>query len=179
MKINKGDTLEEISLPKPDGSIFNLSETKGKKVLLTFYRIAGCSFCNLRLNELNKRFSEFGNNFTHVGIFHSPVDNLKSYMDKHGELPFTVLADENFEYFKKYDVERSYGKLFSAFIFKVHKFFLAGIKGYLPVQFKGYVDIVPVDILINEDGIVEDVYYGESDIADHMPFDKIKAFSIA
>ena len=26
MKINKGDTLEEISLPKPDGSIFNLSE---------------------------------------------------------------------------------------------------------------------------------------------------------
>ena len=61
MKINKGDTLEEISLPKPDGSIFNLSETKGKKVLLTFYRIAGCSFCNLRLNELNKRFSEFGN----------------------------------------------------------------------------------------------------------------------
>ena len=42
MKINKGDTLEEISLPKPDGSIFNLSETKGKKVLLTFYRIAGC-----------------------------------------------------------------------------------------------------------------------------------------
>ena len=57
MKINKGDTLEEISLPKPDGSIFNLSETKGKKVLLTFYRIAGCSFCNLRLNELNKRFS--------------------------------------------------------------------------------------------------------------------------
>ena len=91
MKINKGDTLEEISLPKPDGSIFNLSETKGKKVLLTFYRIAGCSFCNLRLNELNKRFSEFGNNFTHVGIFHSPVDNLKSYMDKHGELPLSFI----------------------------------------------------------------------------------------
>ena len=46
-------------------------------------------------------------------------------------------------------------------------------------RFKGYVDIVPVDILINQDGIVEDVYYGKSDIADHMPFDKIKAFSIA
>ena len=99
-------------------------------------------------------------------------------MDRHN-LPFTVLADESFKYFIKYDVERSYGKLFSAFIFKVHKFFLAGIKGYLPVQFKGYVDIVPVDVLINEEGIVEDVYYGESDIADHMPFDEIKAFSIA
>jgi len=28
-------------------------------------------------------------------------------------------------------------------------------------------------------GVVEDVYYEKSDIADHMPFDKIKAFSIA
>ena len=58
MKIKKGDRLEDITLPKPDGSIFNLSETKGKKVLLTFYRIAGCSFCNLRLHEFNKRFGE-------------------------------------------------------------------------------------------------------------------------
>ena len=48
MKISKGDKLEEITLPKDDGSTFNLSETHGKKVLLTFYRIAGCSFCNLR-----------------------------------------------------------------------------------------------------------------------------------
>ena len=57
MKISKGDKLEEITLPRDDGSIFNLSETHGKKVLLTFYRIAGCSFCNLRLNEINKRFN--------------------------------------------------------------------------------------------------------------------------
>ena len=82
MKINKGDTLEEISLPKPDGSIFNLSETKGKKVLLTFYRIAGCSFCNLRLNELNKRYSEFGSKYTRDWLFYSPVKNFKSYIDK-------------------------------------------------------------------------------------------------
>ena len=42
MKISKGDKLEEITLPRDDGSTFNLSETHGKKVLLTFYRIAGC-----------------------------------------------------------------------------------------------------------------------------------------
>ena len=102
MKISIGDRLEEITLPDQNGNSFNLSQTLGKKVLLTFYRIAGCSFCNLRLNEINKRFGELGNNFTHVGIFHSPVDNLKSYMDKHKNLPFTVLADENFEYFQKY-----------------------------------------------------------------------------
>ena len=60
MKIKQGDLIEEITLPKPDGSIFNLSETKGKKVLLTFYRIAGCSFCNLRLHEFQQTFWYFG-----------------------------------------------------------------------------------------------------------------------
>ena len=69
MRIKKGDKLEEIVLPRHDGTPFKLSETEGKKVLLTFYRIAGCSFCNLRINELQKRFSEFGDNFTHVGSF--------------------------------------------------------------------------------------------------------------
>ena len=78
MKINKGDKLDEITLPDKEGNTFNLSQTLGKKVLLTFYRIAGCSFCNLRLNEINNRFGELGKNFTHVGIFHSPVDNLSS-----------------------------------------------------------------------------------------------------
>ena len=50
MKITVGDKLEEITLPDKDGNSFSLSQTLGKKVLLTFYRIAGCSFCNLRLN---------------------------------------------------------------------------------------------------------------------------------
>ena len=177
MKINKGDTLEEISLPKPDGSIFNLSETKGKKVLLTFYRIAGCSFCNLRLNELNKRFSEFGNNFTHVGIFHSPVDNLKSYMDKHGELPFTVLADENFEYFKKYEVEQSIWKFLVGSTVGFFKILRATAKGYFPMEING-MTIVPVDILINEKGIIEKVYYGKN-TTDHLSFEEIRDFSLS
>ena len=93
MKIKKGDTLEEITLPKADGKMFDLSETKGKKVLLTFYRVAGCTFCNLRLMELNKRFNELGKNFVHVGIFHSPIDLLNSNMSKHKTISFTILAE--------------------------------------------------------------------------------------
>ena len=179
MKIKKGDKLEEITLPKDDGSIFNLSETKGKKVLLTFYRIAGCSFCNLRLHEFKKRNKEFGKNFTHVGIFHSPVDHLKLSMKKHGgALPFTVLADTDFKYFKKYEIERSFLKVIAAMLFKPHKIIPAIIKGFIPIRILGYFDIAVTDILINEDGIVEEVYYAKKDIADHFEFNKIKEFSL-
>ena len=133
MKIKKGDKLDEITLPKHDGNEFNLSETKGKKILLTFYRVAGCTFCNLRLLEFNKRFNEFGPNFTHVGIFHSNVNLLKSNMKKHGPIPFTVLADEEFKYFQKYSIERSWLKLFLAGIYKTFAIFPALIRGFMPI----------------------------------------------
>jgi peroxiredoxin len=178
MKISKGDKIDEISLPKTDGTIFNLSETRGKKVLLTFYRIAGCSFCNLRINEFKRRFDEFGNNFTHVAIFHSPKNNLENYMRKHGELPFTVLADEEFKYYKKYEIERSLAKTIAAMLFKAHKIIPALVKGYIPFSIKGYFDIAVTDILINEEGVVDQVYYAKKDIADHFSFDKVKDFSL-
>ena len=37
MKIKKGDVLD-IELPTSEGKIFNLKETNGKKILLTFYQ---------------------------------------------------------------------------------------------------------------------------------------------
>ena len=60
MKINIGDILEEITLPNINGSNFSLSSLKGKKVLLTFYRFARCPMCNLRINEILKRYDELG-----------------------------------------------------------------------------------------------------------------------
>ncbi len=178
MKIKKGDKLEEITLPRHDGNQFNLSDTKGKKVLLTFYRVAGCTFCNLRLLEFNKRFNEFGPNFTHVGIFHSNVNLLKLNMKKHGPIPFTVLADEEFKYFQKYSIERSWLKLFLAGIYKTFSIFPALIRGFMPIPLGGYFNTAVTDIMINEEGIVEEVLYAKKHAADHFAFHKVKEFSL-
>ena len=177
MKIKVGDKLDEIELPDTNGNMFKLSSTKGKKVLLTFYRIAGCSFCNLRLMEFKKKSDEFGKDFVHIGIFHSPTDNLNRTMKKHGKLPFKILADEHFKYFEKYEVERSMGKVFLAMVFKSHKIFPAIFKGFIPMPIKGFFDIAVTDIFINEKGIVVDVLYAKKDSADHFPFEKVRAFS--
>ena len=56
MKIKKGDRLD-IELPTAEGRLFNLKETHGKKVLLTFYRMASCSLCNLRVSQITKRWN--------------------------------------------------------------------------------------------------------------------------
>ena len=69
-----------------------------------------------------------------------------------------------------------FGKTLLAFIFRLPAFFLAGIKGFIPFQFKGYLDIVITDVLIDESGTVVDVQYGR-DIGHHYSFNKIKEFS--
>ena len=97
MKINIGDKLDDIKLPSVDGSSFSLHSLKGKKVLLTFYRFARCPMCNLRINEIIKRYDELGNDFAMVGIFDSKISNLQKAMSRH-DLSFTILADENYEY---------------------------------------------------------------------------------
>ena len=38
MKIRQGDTIDELSLPAIDGSVFDLESVKGSKMLITFYR---------------------------------------------------------------------------------------------------------------------------------------------
>ena len=62
--------------------------------------------------------------------------------------------------------------------FKAHKIFPAMIKGFIPLSIKGHFDISVTDVLINEEGIVEDVFYAKKDVADHYPFDVIKEFSL-
>lgn len=57
-----------------------------------------------------------------------------------------------------------------------HRLILASIKGYIPFTFKGSLTTIPVDILIDKDGIVDGAYYGK-DKGDHLNFEKIKVFS--
>ena len=63
MKLKKGDSINELTLPSVDGSTFNLETIKGKKAMISFYRYSSCPFCHLRINEIISKKSEFGDNF--------------------------------------------------------------------------------------------------------------------
>ena len=52
MKLKKGDSINELTLPSVDGSTFNLETIKGKKAMISFYRYSSCPFCHLRINEI-------------------------------------------------------------------------------------------------------------------------------
>ena len=122
-----------------------------------------------------KSYDSFGKNFMHVAIFDSKIDNLKRFTSKHNA-PFPILADEKYEYFAKYDVEKSFVKFLWSQIIRANRQFKGYFKGYLPIAFKGGITIMPVDVLINEDGIVERVKYAK-DLSDHIPVKDLIKFS--
>ena len=83
-----------------------------------------------------------------------------------------------FEYFQKYEIERSWFKLFLAGIYKTFAIFPALIRGFMPIPLGGYFNTAVTDIMINEEGIVEEVLYAKKHAADHFAFNKVKEFSL-
>ena len=95
-RLKKGDPAPDISLPAIDGSTFELSSMKGRRVLLPFFRFSSCPFCNIRINRIMKRWEEFPDDAVMVGVFdaegkvveahycrdtvdHLPIDRLVSF----------------------------------------------------------------------------------------------------
>ena len=135
-----------------------------------FWRPWGSILVSLALH-----FQEFGDDFKVVAIFNSSVKNLKRYATRHNA-PFPILADEKYHYFKKYEVQKSLFVFLISQFTRVFQIWTAMFKGFIPYTLNGYVGILPVDILINQDGTVENVHYGK-DIGDHLPLSDIINFS--
>jgi thioredoxin-dependent peroxiredoxin len=171
------DKLIRIELPAIDGSAFDTDSLEGRPFLLSFFRFATCPFCNLRVNQLVKKFDEFGDDFTIVAVFDSPLDNLIRHTSDH-HAPFSILADESNKYYKKYNIEHSLKGMLKGMIMRMPTLIKGMMKGYIPFPLKGSLLTMPADFLVDKDGVIQVAYYGK-DEGDHLPFEQVKAFSLS
>ena len=176
MKITSGEKVKNIQLPAIDGSQFDMESLKGKPFMLSFLRFAACPFCNMRIHELVKRFDEFGDDFTIVAIFDSPLDNLTRHTEGH-KAPFHILADESNKYYKQYGIERSVFGMFKGMFMRMPTLMKGMFKGYIPTTFQGNITTMPADLLVDREGTIQTAHYG-SDEGDHLSFDTVKEFSL-
>jgi peroxiredoxin len=171
-----GDAAPEITLPAIDGSTFDMSNMRGKKVILTFFRFSSCPLCNMRIRRITQRWDEFSNDTVMVGVFDAGVGELQKRMKKH-EVPFTLVADEHYDHFVKNGVKKSFGKFMWGAAKSPFTLFQATLRGYVPLTMSiSKLSTIPADILIDEHGKVVEAHYCK-DTADHMPIDRMIAFS--
>lgn len=176
MRRKPGEKVTAIKLPAIDGSTFDTDSLKGKPYMLSFFRFASCPFCNLRVNELVRRFDEFGKDFTIIAVFDSPLDNLILHAGGH-KAPFPILADENNKFYKEYSIEHSVLGVLKGMFLRMPTLIKGMFKGYVSTTIKGSITTLPADFLIDCEGIIHLAYYGK-DEGDHLPFEQVKAFSL-
>ena len=176
MRRQPGDAVGRLRLPALDGSTFDLEQLHGRRFMLSFFRFAACPFCNLRIHDLSQRFDEFGKGFTVVAVFDSPLENLRRYASRH-QAPFPILADEDNIYYRAFAIERSLAGMLKAAVLRFPSV-VDGVlvKRYLPTGFKGRLDTLPADFLVDEHGIIRQAYYA-GDIGDHLPIERVQAFA--
>ena len=111
--LEKGTKAPEFSLPDENGEIKNLSDYKGKKLILYFYprdNTPGCTKQACGFADLYPQFSEKGVEI--IGISKDSVASHKKFKEKYS-LPFTILSDTELKTIQAYDVwkeKKLYGK---------------------------------------------------------------------
>ena len=176
MQLTQGMQLEDLTLPNINGSQFDLQDVKGKKALISFFRYSSCPFCHLRIHEIIERQSDFGKPFEKIFIFNCKLRDLKVTSSMH-DSSVTVLADENRTYFDRYEVPKSAVKTLVGAATGFSRFRKAVSTGFSPLtKPSGAFTGMPVDVLIDEAGIVERVLYGSSTF-DHIPIEEVIEFS--
>ena len=92
--LNAGDKAPEFSLNDHNEKEFNLSDFKGKRVLLSFHPLAWTSVCAKQMKSLEKNFKEFEDlNTVAVGMSIDSTPSKKAWADSLDIKNIRLLSD--------------------------------------------------------------------------------------
>lgn len=174
-QLQAGKKAPEILVTSAQGETIRLNAYQGKKVLLVFFRFAGCPVCNFKMHELIDRYEELkANNLEVLAVFESSNATLLTYVqDAH--IPFPVIGDSSLVLYKRFHVTQSVFKMMNTMFKKKPKAEMKkGEALYHGKKYKqdGSLTRIPADFIIDEQGLLKMVHYGKF-IGDHLPIETI------
>jgi peroxiredoxin Q/BCP len=99
-----GSAAPEFTLSDQNGNAVNLSDFRGRKVVLYFYPKDDTSGCTTQACELRDRIEEFdANDAVVLGVSPDPIASHNKFHRKH-DLNFTILADADHSVAEAYGV---------------------------------------------------------------------------
>jgi len=180
MKLRAGQAAIDFSVKDMFGREIRLSDYKGKRILLGFFRNVNCPFCNLRVHELTKlREALESKNMVMIFMFESSNAHLKRSSFHQEVSPIPLIGDPEKKIYAQYGVEASVFKALSTlFTSGVMADFKKGNSLPLPQEKDKDASqtMIPGDFLIDENFNIVKAYYGK-DIRDHIAISEIKVFA--
>ena len=104
---NVGSNIPSLELPDADGKFVNISEFKGKNIVLVFYPAAFTGVCKTELCHFRDDLSKFSNMDAEViGISVDYPFSVKEFSTTNN-INFLLLCDYNKTVIKQFDIEFS------------------------------------------------------------------------
>jgi thioredoxin-dependent peroxiredoxin len=177
-RAQEGEKASDFTASSIDGKTFKLSDLKGKKIFLSFFRNGACALCNLRVHEISLRQKEFDKaGIVVVAVFESPVSDMKPYVGKQ-ELAFTLLSDAEGKIYQQYGIQTS-----PEIVNQVIASGSAGPRmaeaaqaGFpLTKQEGSNFFRIPAEVLIDENFNIVKIHHCDQ-LTNHMPLDEVLKF---
>ena len=113
--IQVGDIIPNFTLLSDEGKEVNLTDFKGKKIVLYFYPKDLTGGCTIEANNYRDNFNEFvDNNTVVIGVSKDDIKSHQRFKEKNG-LPFILLSDPELEMIKYFDLwqeKKLYGRTY-------------------------------------------------------------------
>ena len=174
--ISVGDKVTPRTVTNLDGNTVPIPDP-AHRLQLQFRRHAGCPICNTHLRSVTSRLDDItAAGIREVVFFHSSADALREHQT---ELPFDVIPDPERRIYADFGVEKSWRSILTPKV-------LASVgTGFVQQRGKGTLGTLteshlgmPADFLIDTDGTVLAVKYGEHG-ADQWSVDELLTFGKA
>lgn len=173
-KLKAGDKAPDFQTTDAKGDTIKLSQYKGQKVFIAFFRYAGCPVCNSRVHDLIESYDTISSKgYKIIAVYESDNETLKDYLTE-TTVPFPVIGDAQLQLYKEYRVEKSAWKMLGSLFKKQPKQAMKRGNKLFSKKHKrdGNLTRIPADFLIDESGVLKVVYYG-TNIGDHLPVSEI------
>ncbi len=173
MRLLEGQQAPRFTSTDVKGQPITLDMYNGKYVLLSFFRYAGCPFCNLTLIKLIERYDNFASRgLQAIAFFQSDDDSINKYVAAKNP-PFPIVSDAEKIVYDQYGVESSrLGGLKS--LAHVPETAAAMLKKeVVQGNIGGDTFLMPAQFIIAPDKTIIKAHYG-SDFADKIPMFEIE-----
>lgn len=178
MKLQAGNTALDFVAKDVYGNDVRLSDYRGKKIILSFYRNVSCPFCNRRVHQImsnNIRLKNAGVQL--VFLFESSNEKLSSSVFHQGISPWPLIGDPDKKIYRQYGVEQSTFKMMKTMLVANMAQAKKDTKELnLPEDKDASMNLIPADFFIDENFKIVKAHYGKH-LDDHVSIDELKAFA--
>ena len=180
MILQQNVTVPVFNLKDIYGRQIDLETYQNRKLLIGFFRHAGCPFCNLRVHALTKVHQEFQQKGLEMIFFFESKEQVILRSSFHqGISPIPIISDPLKVWYKQYGLEnstlKSVASHLTSFVQTAWKAQVTGVPVHMMASGESF-GTMPAEFLIDKNLLVRRIHYSER-LNQRLYIEDIRAFA--